>query len=168
MPETDPTVIKTLVKVAVPALITLTVGGLAWILRQVAQYFATVWETKHAKWAAGMNQLMVLAELVVVDIEAHERSVIKEATVDGKISKEEAARLFALAKERIIALAKERGFAEAQKLLGTMAPDAASLLSGIIERAVATLPKNSPAPKTVMNVYGDPAAPGGATVSLSP
>lgn len=164
----DSTVIETLVKVAVPALVTLTVGGLAWIARQGAQYFATIWETKQAKWAAGMNQLMVLAELVVIDIEANERSAIKEATADGRISKEEGGRLFTIAKERIIAMAKEKGFSEAQKLLGVMAPDASSLLSGIIERAVATLPTSAPTPRTVMNVYGDPALPLAATVQARP
>lgn len=154
------------VKYVLPPLATLIASGAAWCLAQLGLILTT--RAKATKTSIGLAQLAYLAEVVVADIEAHERDAIKESAVDGRITKEEGTRLLTIAKERIIALAKERGFSEAQKLIEVMAPTISTLLSGIVERAVAGLPKPTAIPVSQMTVYGDPALSTMATVAARP
>lgn len=125
------------VKYLLPPLATLIATGVAWALGQLALLLKS--KTEASKTSLALAQLAYLAEVVVADIEAHEREALKAASADGKISPEEGAKLLAIAKQRIIELAKERGFSEAQKLLEVMSPAVSTLLSGLVEKAVAGL-----------------------------
>lgn len=147
------------VKYLVPPLATLLASGGAWALGQLALWLKA--KGNATKTQLALMQLAFLAELVVTDIEAAERSLIKEVTADGHIKPEEATRLKALAVERLKALAKERGFSEAQKLLEAMTPSITPFLSGIVERAVAALPKPATLPVSQMTVWREeaPTAP---------
>lgn len=151
------------VKYIVPPLGTLIATGGAWALGQLALWLKS--KNNATKTQLALMQLAFLAEIVVTDIEATMRPLIKEVTDDGHIKPEEAERLKKIAMDRLVALAKERGFSEAQKLLEAMAPSITPFLSGIVERAVAALPKPQALPNTVMRVYGDPDNPTGATVT---
>lgn len=154
------------VKYVVPPLATLIATGAAWCLGQLASLLTT--RAKATKTSVGLAQLAYLAEIVVADIEAHERETLKASSADGSISKEEGARLLAIAKERVISLAKERGFDEAQKLLELMAPAVANLLSGIIERAVAGLPQSAPAHGPALVTVTQPGLTGTPSASATP
>jgi hypothetical protein len=154
------------VKYIVPPLATLVASGGAWALGQLALWLKS--KTDASKTMLALSQLAYLAELVVADVEATLRPLVKEFSADGQMAPEEAAKLKAAAVERLKALAKERGFLEAQKLLEAMAPSLAPFLSGIVERAVAALPREPLVPKTVMNVYGDPSGAASATVMANP
>lgn len=129
------------VKYIVPSLATLMASGAAWALGHLALWLKS--KTQATKTQLALVQLAYLAELVVVDIEATIRPTLKSVAEDGHLSKEDAEKIKAIAVERLFALAKERGFVEAQKLLESMAPSAATFLSGLVERAVAKLPASS-------------------------
>lgn len=135
------------VQYLVPVLATALASGLSWLLAQAGLWLKAKAST--SKTAAALGQLAFLAEIVVADIEAHERPLLKELTSDGKLSKEDGQRLLELAVTRLKTLAKERGFDEAKRLLETFSPAVESLLSGLIEKAVAGLPKASPEPVAV-------------------
>lgn len=153
------------VQYLLPPLATLVASGIAWALAQGGRLLKT--KTDASKTALALAQLAYLAEIVVADIEAHEREALKAASADGKISPEEGRRLLTIAKERIIGLAKERGFDEARKLLEAMAPSITPFLTGIVERAVAGL-GGVPTPRAVLNVYSDPSTVNHAAVAIRP
>lgn len=154
------------VKYLLPPLATLVASGGAWALGQLALWLRS--KNEVTKTHLALTQLAFLAEIVVADIEATLRPMVKDLTEDGHITPEEGAKLKAAAMERLVTLAKERGFSEAQKLLEAMAPSIAPFLSGIVERAVALLPKPVVLPRAVMNVYDDPTKPPVSTFTTRP
>lgn len=146
------------VQYVVPPLATLVASGLVWALGQLGLWLKS--KTSATRSAAGLAQLAYLAEIVVADIEATARPLVQEIAADGHISSTEGERLKKMAMERMVELAKQRGLDEARKLLEAMAPAVVPFLSGLVEKAVAGLPKTAPTPTSVMTVYGSPAPAG--------
>jgi hypothetical protein len=117
-----------------PVILTAAASALTWLFAQLALKAQAQWQ--QSKWGAAVSQLALLAKLAVAEVEATLRPLLKEATADGKLTKEEAEKLKAAALAKLIEMAKTHGFEEARKLLETLAPPVVALLSGFIESAV--------------------------------
>lgn len=130
------------IQYVLPVLITAIAGGLGWVLVQLGLFIKAKWgESKIAMIAVRVEHL---AEIVVADIEATLRPKIAAAAADGQLTAEEGADLKKTAMERLKAMLAERGLLELQGVLGIIAPQVDTYLSGAIEKAVAAKPAPSP------------------------
>lgn len=77
------------------------------------------------------------AEAVVADLNATLKPALAEATADGKVTPEEAAKLRALALERMKALLGTAGLAGVTGVLGIGAAAVDGYLSSVVEKKVA-------------------------------
>ena len=94
-------------------------------------------EGKESKGKALAARLLFLTDLVVADLNATMKAEILAATADGVVTPEEGAKLKAEAMSRVKALLAKNGVKELEAALGILAPSLESLLSGLVESAVA-------------------------------
>lgn len=79
-------------------------------------------------------------EVVVTDIEAHERDTLVKDTATGKIPPGEGKVLAQLAVDRVKALLGTEGLADLQQVLGVEGGALGQYLGGLVEKHVANMP----------------------------
>jgi hypothetical protein len=88
---------------------------------------------------AAVDRALEFARLVVADLEATMRPAVAAAGADGKLTPEEAAKLRAVAMDRLKALMGQHGVTELAGTLNILAPQVSEVLGGYLERAVLEL-----------------------------
>ena len=163
MTETKATLMQLFITHLAPVLFTALATGLMWLMR---------WATKklHAQANATKAQAVAakalhFAEVVTSEIEATLRPMIQEFSRDGKISRDEADRLRSTALELLKSMLGKHGLEELRGVLGIAAPQLDVYLSGLIEKAVSSLPSTHDAPATSVSLFKD--ASGGLAANVT-
>lgn len=137
LPAPEPTVVGQLLSwLAVIAL-----GAVTMLMSLVGVLLSK--KAKDSRIFGAINSLWVLAQTVVAHVEADLRPKIAKALADGKLTPEEATEL----KLAAIAIFKQQAgtqLQEIQKLLGLNDSAIGTFISGLIERAVASIKKPGP------------------------
>ncbi|MFZ5440445.1 MAG: hypothetical protein ACOZQL_10575 [Myxococcota bacterium] len=113
--------------------------------------------TKDARFGSLINQLWVLVQSAVAHAEAEIRPMLQTALADGKLTPEEGAALKAKVIEVLRTTAADQ-LGQLVKAFGLPEGAISTLLSGLVERAVALL-KESPAPSPAVPAPAPAPAP---------
>lgn len=101
----------------------------AWRSKQDAQ-------AGQSKVAAVLSRVLTLAEAVVQDLEATLKPEMKAAAADGRLTREELAKLKSLALDRLKESLGQHGLEELRQVLALAAPSLGTILSGLVETAL--------------------------------
>lgn len=145
-----------------PVLFTGLAMLLGWALTSLATWLQS--RSENSKIAGASSKLVLLTDTIVADLEATMKPVLKAATADGMLTKTEIDTLRATALQRLKEMAGEKGMEAVKDILGVAAPKLEEFLTGLIEMAVARVPRES----TVPGVPVVPVAPIRPTVIVPP
>lgn len=140
-PETKSALLTLFIAHVAPVLFTGLAMLLGWVLTQLGRKLGA--QAGESKLAAVGTRFTLFAQAVVADLEATLKPELAKATADGELTQAEIAHLRTIALARLKALAGEKGLGELQAVIGIAAPQVDAFLSGLIERAVATLPRDA-------------------------
>ncbi len=129
------TIIPALIQYVLPVLVTALIPLIGVAIRALAMKWAA--EGKESKGKALAARLLLFTDAVVADLNANLKDQLVAASADGTIDDAERAALKAAAMERIKILLADKGMAEVKEVFNIMAPALDTLLSGLIEKAVA-------------------------------
>lgn len=139
--DLKPAVLSMFVQYVLPVLFSAIAMVGTWALARFAEKLGA--EAKTSKTFAVLERLSLMAHAVVADLEVTLKPRLLEATRDGVLTQAEIVMLRSAALERLKQLAGERGLEEARALLGIAAPELERFLTGLLERAVDSLPSRA-------------------------
>lgn len=142
MPDTKTQLADLFMKYVVPLLITGAFSGSSYALVWLGTWIKE--KVKNARVALLLGRLDQFVLAVVNDLEATVKPDLISSLADGKLTKEKASQLKAMALARVKNLLAQEGHTALTELLGVAASLADSFISGKIEQAVSSLPGRSP------------------------
>lgn len=144
MDEVKLSLMEMVVKYLAPPLLSALGSLLVWVFWKLGQKLDA--QASMSKLSAVGARISHLAESVAHELEATLKPELLKATEDGKLTTDEITKLRETALARLRQMIGEKGLGEVVGVLGIVLPSVNTYLSGVIEKAVAGLPKEPPSP----------------------